>query len=105
MMRRKAIARAVVELRTRMQWGQEDLAREIGRLTYHPVRGRLPRPDRTMIWRWESGQQPPNHIHRWALGKIARSHKHDDLANIFCANNPCWRLVELVTELLSRDDT
>ena len=105
MFRHKALGWAVVELRARMQWGQEDLAHEINRLTYHPEEGRVPRPNQQQISDWENGKHAPGRLHRWALGKIARSHNHDDLADVFCANDASLRVAELLHSALPDEES
>ncbi len=90
----RGLSMAVVELRTRMQWGQADLAREIRKQGGRANTGT--KPNRETISRWEHGQQSPSPEHRMALAKIAMKYKHEDLAQLFRMPMSAWRIVGTV---------
>ena len=88
---RRGLSRAVLDLRTRMRWGQEDLAKEI---TKTAARMRVAiTPNRTCVSRWENGDAAPSSEHRMVLAKIAAKHGHEDIAELFRAPVSAWRLV------------
>lgn len=88
----RCLGRAVVELRARMRWGQEDLAQQISR---HGGRaGLMLGPSVGMISRWEHGEQAPSPAYRMALARIAAKDKAtEDLAELFRAPMISWQLV------------
>jgi hypothetical protein len=98
MFRHKALAWAVVELRARLRWGQEDLAHEINRFANGLERVR--RPDHKDISRWENGEHAPATVYRRTLGKIAERHKHGDLAKLFRAGSDTWDVAALANVAL-----
>jgi transcriptional regulator with XRE-family HTH domain len=102
MFRHKALAWAVVELRARMRWGQEDLAHAINRFANGDARVR--RPDHKDISRWENGEYAPASVHRRALGKIAEKYKYPDLAKIFRAAPVSWEVAALTNIALFTTD-
>lgn len=91
----KCLGRAVIDLRAKMHWSQEDLAHELGKAAarlgdhhHHPTRIR--------ISQWETGDAAPSAEYRVALGKIAAKHpKTQHLAEYFRAPMSAWRLVGL----------
>jgi hypothetical protein len=95
MFRHKALAWAVAELRARMRWGQEDLAREINRFANGNGLGRVRRPDHKDISRWENGEHAPAEVYRRTLGKIAERNKQRDLAKMFRAAPDTWEVAAL----------
>jgi hypothetical protein len=74
-----SIGAAILELRARMEWGQEDLAKHIrrhgGRFGTTPIRN--------LISAWENERQSPSRGYRIALTRIATARKHKDLARVF----------------------
>jgi transcriptional regulator with XRE-family HTH domain len=90
----KTLAWAMVELRTRMQWNQGQLAQYIHR--YSSGRERLPLPSQQLVSRWENGDSAPSLHYRLALAKMARGQGHDDLAVIFEAAPVAWKLAAVV---------
>lgn len=91
---RRGLSLAVVELRARLGWGQEDLAQAI---TRQGARLNLTlAPDRITISRWENRERSPSPEHRMVLARIAVGHGHEDLAELFRAPVSAWRLVGVV---------
>ena len=76
---RKAISAALVILRTRMRWSQDELAAEINNA--RPDNGKKLR--RETISRWELEAAAPSPSHRVTLHRIAAAHGHHDLAGSF----------------------
>ena len=98
---RRGLGKAVVELRSRMHWGQVDLADQIAK---HGVGGAvMAAPEQGAISRWENGVQAPSPVYRAALARIAAKHKHDDLVETFRAPMSAWRLVAHVGKLAGDD--
>lgn len=97
----KGLGRAVVELRARMRWGQEDLALHISK--HGSGGGALEPPSREVISRWENCTQAPSPVYRDALARLCAKHKHDDLVETFRAPASAWRLVGHVASL-TKDD-
>lgn len=88
----RGLSNAVIELRRRMNWGQEDLARQINRHGARP--GSLLASTKQMISGWENGEHAPSPVYRAALGRIAEKHEAtEDLAAVFRAPTIAWRLV------------
>jgi len=91
-----------MELRSRMQWGQTDLADQI---TKHSTLTRTTStPDHCMISDWEHGRHAPSPVHRMALSKIAAKRGHEDLAMIFRASTFAWGLTIAIAALGLADD-
>lgn len=85
----KAIGRAVVELRRRMNWGQAELARQIS--SEHT--GARLAANQAMISQWEHGVHAPSPDYRIALSRIAaRSKRTEDLAEFFRLPVSAWRV-------------
>jgi transcriptional regulator with XRE-family HTH domain len=87
----RGLSGAVIDLRERRRWGQEDLAQEISKWA-----ARLNvtlTPDQGTISRWERGLSAPSPEHRMVLARIATKHRYTDLADIFRAPTSAWRLV------------
>jgi transcriptional regulator with XRE-family HTH domain len=80
------LGRVVNELRQRLEWSQEELARAIGKHGGQAT-------DHMTVSRWERGIDAPSPVKRMALGKIAAKHGHEDLADVFRAAMTAWRLV------------
>ena len=80
------LGKAVNELRRRLEWSQEELARAIGKHDGQPT-------DHMTVSRWERGIDAPLPVKRMALGKIAAKHGHEELADVFRAATSAWRLV------------
>ena len=78
---------AVVEFRRRMKWRQRDLAQAIA--NFNPSRKLKPPSIRT-IYCWEAGTKHPSDLYAITLGRLAATHGHKDLANIF---HPLGRLI------------
>ncbi len=97
----KGLGRAVVELRARMRWGQQDLALNISR--HGGVGVVMAAPGQGAISRWENGTQAPSPIYRAALARIAAKHGHNDLVDTFRAPTSAWRLVSHVSKLAGDD--
>ncbi len=96
----RGLSRAVVDLRARMRWGQEDLANEI---TKWAAKMRVPiTPTRRCILRWEHCETAPSAQHRMVLARIAAKHGHEDLAELFRAPVMAWRLVGLIKDELQQ---
>jgi hypothetical protein len=75
------LARAVVELRARMGWGEVDLADQI---TKYAARLNLDgRPNQVCVSRWENGETAPSQQHRMVLARIAAKNGHEDLAGVY----------------------
>jgi transcriptional regulator with XRE-family HTH domain len=100
-LRHKTLGWAVLELRTRLEWSQEELATEINRYTSGGER--IPTPHRVTISRWESGERTPSPIHSIALAKIAARHEFNDLTEIYRASLDAWELARLVALLRGED--
>ena len=100
-LRHTTLGWAVLELRTRLEWSQEELATEINRYTNRGER--IPTPHLVTISRWESGERTPSPIHSIALAKIAARHDFNDLTKIYRASLDAWELARLVA-LLRGDD-
>ncbi len=84
-----------MDLRARMEWGQEDLAREMCKVA--AKMGSDIRPNRICVLRWENGEAAPNEHHRVVLARIAaRERKTEDLAQLFRAPVSAWRLAAYV---------
>ena len=81
------LGRAVVDLRARLHWGQEDLADAMHK------QDKTLTPDRITVSRWERGEHAPSETHRLALARIAAKHEYDDLVELFRAPISAWRLV------------
>ncbi len=91
----KGLGRAVMDLRARMGWSQEDLAQEMCKVAARM--GIEIRPNRICVLRWEKTETAPNSEHRMVLARIAaRSKKTEDLAELFRAPVSAWRLVGYV---------
>jgi hypothetical protein len=97
----KGLSRAVVELRARMRWGQEDLAQHISK--HGDGGGVMVAPSREVISRWENCSQAPSPMYRAALARICVKYKHHDLVETFRAPVSAWRLVGHVNDL-TKDD-
>lgn len=88
----RGLGRAVADLRARMGWGQEDLAREITRVG--SKMGFTIKPNVVCISRWENGDFAPSEDHRAVLARIAgRDPRTQHLAVLFRAPMSLWRLV------------
>ena len=87
----RGLSRAVVDLRARLQWGQEDLAREITKMAAK-MRVAIA-PNRICVSRWENGETAPSPEHRMVLARISAKHGHEDIAELFRAPVSAWRLV------------
>lgn len=98
---RRGLSRAVVDLRARMRWSQEDLAREISKLA--TKMGVAITPNRICVTRWENCETAPSQQHRMVLARIAARHGHEDIAELFRAPISAWRLVGYV-KLGMQDD-
>ncbi len=81
------IGKAILELRRRMDWSQEQLGMQIGKQG-QPTHVNV-------IGRWERGAESPSPTKRCALAKLAAKHEHEDLAALFRAPIVAWRLVSL----------
>src|SRR5690242_8688922 len=82
------IGNAVVELRRRLNWSQEDLAdkmRKHGRPLHGPT-----------VCKWEKGKDSPSPENRMVLAKLSTKEGHEDLAALFRAPIVAWRLVALL---------
>ncbi len=91
----RGLSAAIIDLRSRMEWSQEELANEICRVA--AKMGSPIRPDRKTVWRWEQMEFAPNGEHRMVLARIAaRLPKTEDLAELFRAPVSAWRLVGYV---------
>ena len=101
-LRHETLGWAVLELRTRLRWSQEELATEINRYTNRGER--IPAPHRVTISRWESGERTPSSVHSIALAKIAARHGHSDLVKIYRASMDAWELARLIALLRDADD-
>ncbi len=99
----RGLRRAVVELRAKMRWGQEDLATEITKVA---AKMGIPiTPNRICVIRWEAGDAAPNLQHRAVLAKIAaRDRRTEHLAEYFRAPLAHWRLAAYV-QLEEKDET
>jgi transcriptional regulator with XRE-family HTH domain len=97
----KGLGRAVLELRARMGWGQQDLAQNISR--HGGVCGVMTAPGQGAISRWENGTQAPSPIYRAAMARLAAKHGHNDLVDTFRAPMSAWRLVAHVGKLAGDD--
>jgi len=81
--RHRELGAAVVDLRLRMRWGQEDLAEQVKR---EALRARMKlEPSQGTISRWEQRQQSPSPTYSMVLARLATRHGHDDLAERFRA--------------------
>jgi hypothetical protein len=88
----RGLRKAVVDLRARMEWGQEDLAKEMCKMA--AKMGFDIRPSRRCVCRWEAGDAAPNEHHRVVLARIAaRDPRTEDLANYFRAPVAVWRML------------
>ncbi|HEX7970698.1 MAG TPA: hypothetical protein VF501_00505 [Thiobacillus sp.] len=98
----RGLRKAVVDLRERMRWGQEDLANEITKVA---AKMKIPiSPNRRCVIRWEAGEAAPDPQHRAVLARIAaRDPRTEDLAELFRAPLAHWRLAAYV-QLDSKDD-
>lgn len=87
----RGLRKAVLDLRERMRWGQEDLANEMTKVA---ARMRIPiTPTQACVSRWESGHTAPNEQHRAVLAKIAaRDERTKHLAELFRAPLSHWRM-------------
>lgn len=83
-LKRMGIRSAVVELRVRMDVGQETLAMELAHAR------RAAAPSREMVGRWEHGKDIPSPAYRAALAQIALDHGHADLAMVFRGDMDAW---------------
>ena len=97
----RGLGSAVVELRSRMHWGQVDLANQIAKSG--SGRSVMAAPGQGSISRWENGVQAPSPVYRAALARIAAEHKHDDLVETFRAPTSAWRLVANGNKLAGDD--
>lgn len=99
---RRGLSRAVLELRSRMDWAQEDLASNISRNGTGAAA--MIAPSREVISRWENCSQAPSPTYRAALGRLAAKYGHDDLVETFRAPVSAWRLVGHVRKWMLDDD-
>lgn len=97
----RGLSRAVVDLRARMRWGQEDLADEITKVA--AKMGVPITPNRICVSRWENMETAPSQQHRMVLSRIAAKNGHEDLAEFFRAPVSLWRLVGYVEAGLTED--
>jgi len=79
----ECLSRAVVELRARLRWGQQDLADRIARRAARMGLGI--KPNQVCVSRWENCETAPSPQHRMVLARIASKNEHEDLANLFRA--------------------
>ena len=93
----RCLGGAVNELRSRMKWGQLELARQIG--GHGEGGGAMSEPSPEVISRWENYTQSPSPVYRAALARIAAESKYEDLAEMFRAPMIAWRLVGHVNGL------
>src|SRR5690349_13127565 len=88
---RQGLSRAVVDLRARMRWSQEQLAQELLRAA---ARANLDLAARvSTISEWENAGAAPSPEYRMLLARIAANKGHEDLAEIFRAPISVWRVV------------
>lgn len=85
-----------MDLRARMRWGQDDLAKEITK-TAAKMRVAIA-PNRICVSRWENGEAAPSSEHRMVLARIAAKHGHEDIAELFRAPVSAWRLVGMLRD-------
>ena len=106
---RHGVGMAVVELRRRMEWSQDMLAREIHK--YSASGDRIPLLHRETIARWENGNNLPTTDHRVALAKLVAARVQHlpknkethlalyDLHAVFGASLGTWRVVAALRRL------
>jgi hypothetical protein len=102
----RGLSEAVIDLRARMEWSQQDLAREMCRTAARM--GVEIRPNQVCVSRWENMETAPSAEHRMVLARVAGRHKRtEDLAELFRAPVSAWRLVghvRLRKERTDKDD-
>ncbi len=100
----RGLSRAVSDLRARMEWSQEDLAREITREA--AKLGFQIKPNQVCVSRWENREAAPSEEHRKALARLAARHKKtEDLAEYFRAPISAWRLAGYVQSGTRKDQS
>jgi transcriptional regulator with XRE-family HTH domain len=87
----RGLSKAVITLRARQHWTQDDLANEL-RKCGSRLKAEVT-PDQGTISRWERCEQAPSPTHRMVLARIATKYEHEDLAELFRAPVHSWRLV------------
>ncbi len=93
----RGLSKAVLELRARMNWSQDDLAHEMCKMAARMGVGI--KPNRISISRWENGETAPSEEHRVVLARIAGRNKDTArLAELFRAPVSAWRIVGLVRD-------
>ncbi len=87
---RMGLGAIIDDLRARMKWGQEDLAREITkRATKMDI---SIKPNRIVISDWERGKYAPQLRHRLVLARLAAADvRTEDLAEFFRLPLGAWR--------------
>lgn len=78
---RRAIARALIELRKRRDWSQAELARRM--IIDARYARSMVRPDQATISKWENGTHLPSPACRQLLAKIGSSHKRTNALALF----------------------
>jgi hypothetical protein len=96
-LKRMGIRSAVVELRVRMDVGQETLAGELARIRRHAT------PNRDSISWWERGKGIPSPAYRAALAQIAQDHGYTDLAMVFRGDVDAWSFAGCLFPLILKD--
>jgi hypothetical protein len=97
-LKRMGIRSAVIELRTRMNVGQETLAHELAHTR------RAAAPTRQLVGFWERGKYIPAPAYRAALAQIAEERGHEDLAAVFRGDGEAWRFARFLFPLILKND-
>ena len=98
----KGLGRAVLDLRSAMQWSQTDLAVEIGKVAIK-LNVQV-QPVQEIVSRWERGEAAPSPQYRMLLGRVAeRDSRTTHLADLFRAPESAWRLVGMVEKRNTRE--